>query len=113
MSALSNDLAKLSSAEDFFAYFDVDFDTRVMAASRLHILKRFHDNLSLVGELELLDDDKKRCIYRAELVRAYTDFAASSALAQRVFPGLRHARGAFVALSSLRLPNKAAPHAKS
>jgi hypothetical protein len=56
MSQLWRDLADLSSAEDFFAYFDLTFDPKVMAVSRLPILKRFHDNLSRVDGLESLDD---------------------------------------------------------
>ncbi|MER2623064.1 MAG: nitrogenase-stabilizing/protective protein NifW, partial [Accumulibacter sp.] len=41
-----DDLADLSSAEEFLEYFDIDFDVRVVQVNRLHILQRFHDYLA-------------------------------------------------------------------
>ena len=104
MSSFAEEIAALSSAEEFFAYFKLPFDPRVMAASRLHILKRFHDNLAGIGGLEIRGDGVKRDIYRAELARAYESFVTGSALTERVFPGLMRMKGAFVALSAVRLP---------
>ena len=102
MSDFSSELAKLSSAEDFFGHFQIEFDPKVMAVNRLHILKRFHDYLARIEGLDTLDGDAKRATYRQELVRAYGDFVTSSARAEKVFPVFRLARGAFVALSSVR-----------
>lgn len=102
---LDGDLAALSSAEEFFAYFGLSFDPLVLAASRLHILKQFHDNLARIDELESLDDDAKGAVYRRELESAYARFVCGNALTERVFPRLNAAKGAFVALSSLRMPN--------
>ena len=79
MRQLLRDLADLSSAEDFFAYFDLLFDPRVMAVSRLHILKRFHDNLSRVDGVEGLDDPAARDVYRRQLADAYCEFVAGPA----------------------------------
>ena len=73
MSQFWRDLADLSSAEDFFAYFDLTFDPKVMAVRRLHILKRFHDNLSRVDGLELLDVKATRDVYRRQLADAYCE----------------------------------------
>ncbi len=106
MSDLEKDLSGLSGAEDFFAYFGLAFDTQVIAASRLHILKQFHDNLATIDGLEALGEDAKRAVYREQLARAYQRFVAGTALTERVFPRLALAKGAFVALSSLRLPPK-------
>lgn len=102
MSLLSEDLAKLSSAEDFFAYFDIVFDPRVIAASRLHILKRFHDGLAEIADLETLDDATRKTVYREQLQRAYADFSGATASQRHIFPGLLRASGNFVALSSLK-----------
>lgn len=113
MSGFAAEIAALSSAEDFFAYFELPFDARVLAASRLHILKRFHDNLARIDGLEAQGDDAKRAVYRAELQRAYQSFVTGSALSERVFPGLMRMQGAFVALSALRLPKKAESHSRS
>lgn len=106
MSGLENDLAGLSSAEDFFAYFRLDFDPTVLAASRLHILKQYHDNLARIEGLETLGEAAKREAYREQLQRAYQCFVAGNALTERVFPRLKAAKGAFVALSSLTMANK-------
>jgi nitrogenase-stabilizing/protective protein len=104
MSDLAKDLEALSSAEDFFAYFGLDYDPRIMAACRLHILQRFHDKLSRLETLDSLGDAAKRAVYRAQLEQAYADFVSGTPLTERVFPGLRRMKGAFVALSSVRLP---------
>lgn len=101
MTALTEDLERLSSAEDFFSYFAVDYDPRVLAASRLHILKCFHDKLAAVAGLDLMDEPARRAVYREQLAAAYATFVTGSALTERVFPRLRHARGAFVALSAV------------
>ena len=106
MCNLSQALADLSSAEDFFAYFDVPFDPRVMAVCRLHILKRFRDSLGSVVGLESLDDAAKRDVYRRQLASAYSSFAAGAAPNPREFPGLARTGGGFVALSQVRPGDK-------
>lgn len=112
-SQLWRDLADLSSAEDFFAYFDLTFDPKVMAVSRLHILKRFHDNLSCVDGLQSLDDPTIRDVYRSQLADAYSEFAAGAAPAGPAFPGLARMGGGFVALSDVRRSKKAALESKT
>jgi nitrogenase-stabilizing/protective protein len=102
MSSFSRDLAKLSSAEDFFAYFDIAYKPRVMAASRLHILKRFHDGLGEIADLESLDDAARKAVYREQLQRAYADFSGATAIQRQIFPGLLRASGNFVALASVK-----------
>jgi nitrogenase-stabilizing/protective protein len=106
MTRLAKELEALSSAEEFFAYFGLDYDPRVLAASRLHILKRFHDNLAAIADLETLDEAAERAAYREQLRLAYATFVGGSALTMRVFPRLREPRGAFVALSAIRAPDK-------
>jgi nitrogenase-stabilizing/protective protein len=108
MSSFDAELAGLSSAEDFFVFFGLGFDPQIVAASRLHILKQFHDNLGVIAGLDTLPDDRKRAVYRDELSRAYQRFITGTALTERVFPKLAQAKGAFVALSSLRMPHKSA-----
>jgi len=100
MSSFAEDLAGLPSAEDFFAYFAIPYDPQIVAASRLHILKRFHDYLGEIDDLEALADPKP--VYRAQLLRAYGDYAGASPAARHIFPGLLRASRSFVALSSLK-----------
>lgn len=101
MTTFSEDLATLSSAEEFFAYFGIACDPNVMASSRLHILQRFHDYLAGIVDLESLDDAARTAVYREQLQCAYADYANGTRNARQVFPGLLRATGNFVALSSL------------
>lgn len=103
MKPLRDDLKDLSSAEDFFAYFDVGYEPRVLAASRLHILKRFHDNLGKIAGLDDLPLDEQRRSYRAALEQAYADYTAAPAVTLGAFPALERVRGAFVPLAAISL----------
>lgn len=85
MGELMTDLSRLSSAEEFLAYFGVDYDPRVVNASRLHILKRFSQYLSGAPGWADLPAPEARAICRNLLARAYGDFEASSGVEQKVF----------------------------
>ncbi len=76
--ALQQDLAEMSSAEDFLLYFGIDFDPNVVEVSRLHILQRFHDYLQK-GEA------RDRAGYTQCLQRSYQDFVESDPLTEKVF----------------------------
>ncbi|HMQ12568.1 MAG TPA: nitrogenase-stabilizing/protective protein NifW [Candidatus Competibacter phosphatis] len=75
---LQQDLAEMSSAEDFLLYFGIDFDPNVVEVSRLHILQRFHDYLQK-GEA------RDRAGYTQCLQQAYQDFVDSDPLTEKVF----------------------------
>lgn len=89
---LERTLADLESAEDILQHFCIDFDAQVVHASRLHILKRFHDYLAHSGAHDM-------AAVRACLARAYDDFVRSDALTERVFAV--HKRSAGMATISL------------
>jgi nitrogenase-stabilizing/protective protein len=101
-------LNKASSAEDFFALLDVNFDPRIVNVARLHILRRMGQYLAAEnfdGTTEA--DIAARC--KAVLEQAYADFVASSPIDQRVFKVLKDAVAqpakpapAFVPLSVLK-----------
>jgi nitrogenase-stabilizing/protective protein len=78
------DLDELSSAEDFLEYFEVEYEPSVVHVNRLHILQRFHDYISKV-EVMPDDEDQKRTIYGALLLKAYSDFVDSDAATEKVF----------------------------
>lgn len=79
---LRQDLAEMTSAEDFLDYFEIDFDLKVVEVNRLHILQRFHDYLQQTNALDRAD-------YAQCLHRAYQDFVNSDALTQKVFKVFR------------------------
>lgn len=62
MCDLMTRLSRLSSAEDFLAFFSVPFEQRFVDVNRLHIMKRF--GLALSG-LDWADGDEKAVIARA------------------------------------------------
>jgi nitrogenase-stabilizing/protective protein len=76
-------LAKLSSAEDYFRFLGVPYDPAVLNVARLHILRRMGDNLREAGMEP--DEDKARAYFRAHLERAYQDFVKSTPIKERVF----------------------------
>jgi nitrogenase-stabilizing/protective protein len=104
MTKLADEMKSLSSAEDFFDFFGLEFEPRVLAASRLHILKRFHDNLSKIEALDDMDEAAQRAAHREQLKLAYVDFATNAQLTRQLAAEAHRMRGAFVALSSVRLP---------
>ena len=76
-------LAKLSSAEDYFSFLGVPYDPAVLNVARLHILRRMGDNLRKAGMEPY--EEKARAYFRAHLERAYQDFVKSSPIKERVF----------------------------
>jgi nitrogenase-stabilizing/protective protein len=101
MTALLKDLEALSGAEEFFDYLGVAFDPRVLAAARLHVLKRFHDYLGDIRILEAMPPPEQREACRSALQRAYDEFTTSPALAVGAFSRLENIRRAFVPLASV------------
>jgi len=93
MQDLSERLQALSSAEDFFQFFGLNYDARVVHVNRLHILKRFTQYLKrdVVAEGENEIDTFKR--YRAHLQQAYEDFTRSSGVQEKLFQVFQKAEG--------------------
>lgn len=84
--SLDEAMAELTSAEDFFQYFGIDFAPTVVQVNRLHILQRFHDYLAQESNGNASGDDVARAtIYRRCLRQAYDDFVKSDALTEKVF----------------------------
>ena len=100
---LELDMDELSSAEDFFEYFNVEFDQKVVHVNRLHILQRFHNYMA---EIENPPSDEK-ALYSlyADLLRgAYEDFVKSDAVREKVFKvfHMHETQETFVPLSDLK-----------
>ena len=103
MDTLTDRLKALSSAEDFFAFFAVPFDERVVQVNRLHILKRFYQYLHKATDLAGLDEVETYRRYRALLSQAYQDFVQSTPAQEKVFKVFQDVGGTqHVAASSLR-----------
>ena len=96
--SFKDDLADLSSAEDFLDYFGIPYDARVVQVNRLHILQRYHDYLAK----QEAGNPPEYVAWRGWLLHAYEDFVGSSAQQEKVLAVYRKAEGSsFVPLSSL------------
>ncbi len=99
-------LQQSSSAEDFFALLEVDYEPRIVNVARLHILRRMGQYLA-AEDFDGATDDVITGRCRAVLAQAYADFVGSSPIDQRVFKVLKDAvaerkkPAAFVPLSAL------------
>lgn len=100
--SLDEAMDELSSAEEFLAFFGVDFDASIVHVNRLHILQRFHDYLAHNPAPDG-DEGERHEHFRRFLELAYTDFTRSDALTEKVFAVFRKASGtAFVPLAAIR-----------
>jgi nitrogenase-stabilizing/protective protein len=99
--AVAEDLKKLSAAEDFFRYLEVDFDPLVLNRARLHILRRLAESLHRTP-LDGVDDDGSRALFRSALEGAYADFVTSSPIKERVFKVHKDARRALLPFARRR-----------
>ncbi|ABA23854.1 Nitrogen fixation protein NifW [Trichormus variabilis ATCC 29413] len=77
---------KLVSAEEYFEFFQLPYDPRVVQVSRLHILKQFSQSIqeidannSQASQAEKLD------LYCTALKQAYEVFLSSTPLEQKLF----------------------------
>ncbi|MBK9022261.1 MAG: nitrogenase-stabilizing/protective protein NifW [Sulfuritalea sp.] len=96
--SFEDDLADLSSAEDFLDYFGIDYEAQVVQVNRLHILQRYHDYLAKQEAGNAPDYQA----WRKWLELAYRDFVDSSAQQEKVLAVYRKADGSsFLPLSAL------------
>jgi len=83
-------LAHLSRAEDFFSFFGLEYDPRVLTIHRLHVLKRFGLDVAAIEERRPLPDEPERLrLYGEALRRAHELFAGPPVPEQRVFQVLQ------------------------
>lgn len=65
-------LQKLSNCEDFFEFFDIPYDEKVLRSKRLFILKKFSETIEQAKELK--DDTEVYNRLRWSLLKIYGDF---------------------------------------
>lgn len=103
MSSLTERLKALSSAEDFFVFFGLPFEERVVQVNRLHILKRFYQYLHTTTLPMPGDEVEQFRHHRGLLAQAYQDFVQSTPAAEKVFKVFQEAGGTrHVDLAGLR-----------
>lgn len=99
-------IAELSSAEEFFMFFLLPFDQDVVNVSRLHILKRMGQYMSDT-DFAGMDDDQIFLEARLHLKQAHSDFVESTPIQEKVFKVFKDQEAAqaakFVSVDALSL----------
>lgn len=96
-------IKELHDAEDFFYFYEIPFDHKVVRVTRLHILKRFRQYLDKEQLTEIVSerDGETWSKQRELLQKAYEDFVTSSPLVEKVFPVFGQ-QSAFFSMDMLR-----------
>ncbi|NJK52327.1 MAG: nitrogenase-stabilizing/protective protein NifW [Leptolyngbyaceae cyanobacterium SU_3_3] len=84
MSGTLAEFKQLVNAEEYFEFFGLAYDAKLVNVNRLHILQKFSTLIKAIDtdsltELEQLDR------YQAALQQAYDTFTTSSALDEKLF----------------------------
>lgn len=99
-------LARLSSAEDIFAFLGLEPVPEVLQVARLHIMKRFGAYLRET-DFTGLPEAEVACLCRDALIRAQEDFIASTPLQEKVFKVFEtqaaKQKSRFVGLETIRI----------
>ena len=76
---------QLKNAEEYFEFFGLAYDPKVVNINRLHILGKFSQLVQAVDEGEAQTDEQKLGAYRQALQDAYEVFLESSGVEQKIF----------------------------
>jgi len=81
-----SEFQKLTDAEQYFEFFDLDYDPQVVNINRLHILKKFSQSLEEIdNKFVEAAESEKLSFYRAALENSYATLGTSSAIEQKLF----------------------------
>jgi len=68
------DFEKLTDAEEYFDFFDVEYDERLVFVKRFHILKKYGEMIEKANEQENISDEKKLEFFKFALLSVYKNF---------------------------------------
>ncbi|BAZ40411.1 nitrogen fixation protein NifW [Calothrix sp. NIES-4101] len=86
MSADFDTFKQIVEAEEYFKFFELPYDAKVVNVNRLHILKKFSLNIKEIDEQNpSLSFADKVSLYRAALEKAYQVFLDSTPQEQKLF----------------------------
>lgn len=63
----------LTDAEDYFDFFDLEYDERLVYVKRFHIMKKYGEMISK-GEEKIDDEEKLLDFYKFALITVYKNF---------------------------------------
>lgn len=73
MSALT-EFKSLTDAEDYFDFFDIEYDERLVYVKRFHIMKKFGEMMDRAIGSDLEGDEKLLEYYKFALITVYKNF---------------------------------------
>jgi nitrogenase-stabilizing/protective protein len=86
MSKTIEEFKKLSDAEEYFQFFELPYDQKIVNINRLHILKKFSQYIQEIDEQSAdLNAEEKLNQYCLALQQAYEVFLESTPQEQKVF----------------------------
>lgn len=114
MTTVTADLARFRScetAEEYFDFFGIPYDPKVVNVCRLHILKHFAGQVKQLHQQRAAPEPENEILaaYREALIRSYEAFATGTALDHRLFKVLQdHAPTAFVPTAQITVNGRQA-----
>ncbi|MGB3636164.1 MAG: nitrogenase-stabilizing/protective protein NifW [Rivularia sp. (in: cyanobacteria)] len=81
-----SEFKKLVNAEDYFKFFELEYDQKVVQVNRLHILQKFSEFIKEIDKNNSeLEDSELLGKYREALQNAYQLFIESTPQEQKLF----------------------------
>lgn len=93
----------LSTAEEYFNFFNLPCDPQIVSINRLHILQKFSQLMQSIEPDPNLSESDRLAQYRVALESAYTLFLTSSPLEQKLFKVFQKKPGNVVLLSEIEV----------
>ncbi|MBD2339683.1 nitrogenase-stabilizing/protective protein NifW [Calothrix sp. FACHB-156] len=93
---------QLVNAEEYFEFFQLPYEPKVVQVNRLHILKRFSQSIQEIdAHNSELSQAEKLDLYCTALQQAYEVFLSSTPLEQKLFKVFKHKPNNIVMLTEI------------
>jgi nitrogenase-stabilizing/protective protein len=103
MNLTLEDFKKITVTEEYFEFFNLPYDRKLVNVNRLHILKQFSQFMSDIdSNYPDLQEAEKLNKYRDALLKAYEVFLSKSPLETKLFKVFHEKPKGIVMLSELQ-----------
>ncbi len=76
---------QITDAEQYFEFFGLSYDPTTVNVNRLHILKKFSNQIRQIDAISELSDAERLQKYQEALVDSYNLFLTSTGVEQKLF----------------------------
>lgn len=102
MSGTLAEFNQLTDAEQYFLFFDLPYDAKLVNVNRLHILQKFSNSIkALDAAVADLSEAERLAQYREALQEAYNVFLGSTSVEQKLFKVFNDPKPNVVKLSEI------------